>query len=147
MSALRSGVRVLLVCAVVAMMIASEVDPSAPERDPSHGHIFLGGSALDRARALAWHLRYGHDENLIARPSTLPHQEDEDDGAESQGAHVLSIRGAAGVTVLGSAGGAILALSWSLVPPRAAPGRAVAPFPLLVIESILLVPEPPPRAS
>ncbi len=145
MRSARSASRFVLLAALMAALVSATVDPTAPNRDPSHGHIILGGSALDRARALAWHMRYGHEEDLIAHVPGLPHQEDEN--AEGAGARVLIIRGVGGVTVLGSAGSAILVLSWSLVPPLPAPERAAPPSSLPAIESTMLVPEPPPRAS
>ncbi len=147
MRSARSAFRLVLLAAVMATLVSAAVDPTAPNRDPSHGHIILGGSALDRARALAWHMRYGYEEDLIAHAPGLPHQEDENENAKGAGARVLIIRGAAGMTVLGSAGSAILALVWSFVPPQPLPGRAAAPSPMPAIESTLPVPEPPPRAS
>jgi hypothetical protein len=133
---------------IVAIVTASAVDPRAAERDPDHGHIVVGGSALDRARALAWHIRYGHEESLTARVPAAAHEGDEKDGVEVGGTHVLSIgTGAAAVSVLDSSGSMILTTGWSFTPPATVRGRAARPSSVHVIESDQSVAEPPPRAS
>jgi hypothetical protein len=132
---------------MLIMLVSSTTDPTAAGLDPDHGHIVVGGSALDRARALAWHIRYGHEEDVAARVPGVPHDGDEKDGAEDDGARVVSIHGGAAVTVLDSFGSVILTMGWSFTPPAPPQGRAARPSSARAIQSDLLVPQPPPRAS
>lgn len=138
----------MLLAAILATLLFTAADPYAQNRDPNHGHIILGGSALDRARALAWHMRYGHQEDSNALAPAAPHEEDEKDGAADDGARVLIIRGgAAAISVLDSSGSVILTTGWSFTPPATPDGRVDMHFSLPLMESDVLTPEPPPRVS
>jgi hypothetical protein len=141
--------RILLMLALAAVVASSAVDPHAAERDPDHTHIVVGGTALDRARALEWHLKHGHDEHPLALPFAASSDEDEQGGNGSARAHVLSIRSgqAADVMVLSLEGGVALSSNWLFVPPSPPEVHAPASVSVFVSEADPSVLEPPPRNS
>jgi hypothetical protein len=138
----------MLLWFLVAMVVTATSNPFGAQYDPSHDHIVLGGNALERARALAWHIRNGHGQVQAARTAAKAHVGDENDDVKVGRVRMLFIHSdATGVTVLGSTSGALLTALWSLIVPTSSGERAAVLFTDSASESEVLVPQPPPRAT
>ncbi len=140
----------LLALAVLACaLLVPLLDPHATERDPLHGHLAVGGNAVERARALVSHLRSStHEDSCTtgllrcADPCVLA------DGYEAD-ARVLSLRApsAAGASIYGLGGSVLLTAGVPVIPPAVPAARLGAPDAMSTAGMDLPVPEPPPRSS
>jgi hypothetical protein len=146
--------RAAAVVAVVSAVVLFALNPHSVNVDPGHGHVVLGGgTTLERAQALAAHLR-----GPAAHPDSPPETGGSDapasplslaggdDGCGSP--HVLSIEPSNGITGSVAGTGAAPCSSGSV---RLSPPAASSPFPALAEQPgqglTLPVQDPPPRAG
>jgi hypothetical protein len=148
----RRGAPVLV---VLALFLASVLDPAAVDRDPEHTHVVVGGTPAEQARALAAHTQRAHASEMLHR--RLPGEQTARDartpwaratGEESAGAIVLSVRSgeASASSVVGLTGGGLVATATGAfrVSPAVAP---LEPARMLMSSGTTpSIPDPPPRA-
>lgn len=129
----------------VAVTVLSPLHPQLLELDPLHGHMVIGGTRVDQARALAAHIKGSAD-----HPSAPSEQQADDPCTEdhSAEAHVLSIRGG------GPIGSSVFSVSAVIAGDAPALLPAVLPVVRLIMRPELparmftpSVPDPPPRIS
>jgi hypothetical protein len=139
--------------AVIAVFVLSSAFPHSVEWDPAHGHVVIGGTARDQARALSAHLNQRDDHSSVepfahAIEPPAPARGVCPVGVAGQ-VRVLSVRdgSSADADVLGAPGTAIGPASPMLAPPILASAPLVLPTRVSVLEPALSLPEPPPRAS
>ena len=141
------------VVAVLVLLVAVSANVQPAEWDPTHMHIVVGGSDVDKAHALAAHLaRMRLHPETDGRAAPIAHTGHTDRScADPSDDHtkVLSIRAgeAVGLAVFG--GGAALAgvESPAFAPPPEYGSQVLPLVPLAAPDPPLALPEPPPRAS
>jgi len=138
----------MLSLAVVGVFLTTAFAAGGGERDPLHDHIVIGGTAADRARALAAHLS-GNTPGGEGGTATFGETVETLAGrsAEVQ-VFVVTTPGDSGPAVL-SGGGAVGFLAQApirLVTPPSKPAPS-APSPLGAPQRDLSTSEPPPRPA
>jgi hypothetical protein len=154
--------RLIMLLALAWGLTASLLDPHAAERDPWHRHIFLGGTAREKAHALAFHQHryeppHAHDpakeRALPARPvrawtydNTLD-SSSFDATAASGEQDLVIIRASSGVGVpgFGIGGKALLMPEWAVPSVPWAYLRQLRPLAGSLTRIALSAPDPPPR--
>jgi hypothetical protein len=124
------------------------------ERDPYHGHVAIGGDAVQQARAVAEHTKSAG----AAHSAPVETTRDDHTASPTPAAAndhclvdtcVYAIRAARalGISIAGINGSATLARPWRLfIDPR--PTARTADLPMEIpLEVALLVPTPPPRLT
>jgi hypothetical protein len=144
-------VAVCLLAAATLCVVIPVADTSAAEHDPYHLHIVIGGTAVQRAEAMARHLHGGRSV-ATHRPDAAPAAEPglcgAPDGPDAAGPRVFSVLPSVslGAMVLSAAGLSSAVPEAPCAFVAACTSSRLAALPRLPFhQTILSVPDPPPR--